>query len=233
MWIAIEGVDGAGKRTQAALLQERLQRHGLAARIISFPRYGETVFARSIADYLNGRFGALHSIDPHLAALLYAGDRAESRTLLETAAAESDVLILDRYIASNLAYQGARIALEARGAFIDWLAEIEHTAYGLRRADLTLLLDVPVGTASRNVARKGARDYTDKAADIHEQDLAFLREVRRVYHQLAAARYGSAWTVIPCMDPCDALLEAGAIHEAIWSSITPLLAARNGRPVHP
>src|SRR5262249_53565733 len=107
--IALEGIDGAGKRTQAQLLEARLRERGLTASVVSFPRYGQTIYAKSVASYLNGAFGPLESIDPRLAALLYAGDRAESRGYLADIDAAAQVVIFDRYVSSNLAYQGARI----------------------------------------------------------------------------------------------------------------------------
>jgi dTMP kinase len=224
MWIAIEGIDGAGKRTQATRLQERIEACALRGEIVSFPRYGQTVFARSVADYLNGRFGALHDIDPHLPALLYAGDRAESRELLRSLGDASDVLILDRYIASNIAYQGARIHPDSREEFINWLAEIEYDGYGLPAADLTLLLDVPVRVSAKLVAEKGERDYTTRKADIHEADLDYLGEVRRVYATLAAEHFRGRWVTVPCVSESGHLLDADEIHTAIWQHVERALA---------
>lgn len=228
MLIALEGIDGAGKRTQALMLKERVERHGLSAQIISFPRYGETVFARSIADYLNGRMGALHSIDPHLPALLYAGDRLESRDLLLRAGKSTDVLILDRYTASNAAYQSARLHPDERWAFIHWITEIEHGAYQLPHADRTISLDLPVKTASRLVATKGQRDYTDRTADIHEQDQQYLSECREVYRMLADAQFGSVWSTVHCTSDAGELLSAEAIHDAIWQSVSGGIPAKCG-----
>ena len=81
--IAIEGIDGAGKGTQAAQLISGLRERGLSANSLQFPRYSATTFGRSIGDYLNGRFGALDQVHPQLASVLYAGDRFESRGLLD------------------------------------------------------------------------------------------------------------------------------------------------------
>lgn len=227
MWVAIEGIDGAGKRTQATLLKERIGRTGLRAEVVSFPRYGETVFARSIADYLNGRFGQLRDIDPHLAALLYAGDRAESREMLLRASDAADVLILDRYVASNLAYQAARLPAADRWPFIEWLAEIEHVANRLPKADCTLLLDVPLRTAARLVLHKDPRDYTTAAADLHEQDQAYLAQCGEVYALLAERQFLSDWSVIACATTGGQMLDPETIHAAIWQAVAPALTQQS------
>ena len=80
--VVIEGIDGSGKGTQTERLHERLRQAGKSAALISFPRYTETLFGRVVGEFLNGRFGDLEQVDPFLAALLYAGDRYESRQFL-------------------------------------------------------------------------------------------------------------------------------------------------------
>ena len=57
--IDIEGIDGSGKGTQAALLTGSLREQGYSVELVSFPQYGKTTFALGIADFLNGRFGSL------------------------------------------------------------------------------------------------------------------------------------------------------------------------------
>src|SRR5262245_14747793 len=94
--IAIEGIDGSGKGTQAARLVAGLQEKGLRVELISFPRYRDTFFGARIGDFLNGRFGGLAEVHPFLAATLFAGDRLESRQLLEDALGRNNVVVLDR-----------------------------------------------------------------------------------------------------------------------------------------
>src|SRR5580704_15426600 len=107
--IAIEGIDGSGKGTQSRILVERLRQSGRKVELISFPRYEETFFGRLIGSFLNGQFGTLDQVHPVLVSLLFAGDRFESRPKLEKALATCDVVVLDRYVASNVAHQGAKI----------------------------------------------------------------------------------------------------------------------------
>jgi dTMP kinase len=60
--VALEGIDGSGKGTQAQLLKQRLTESGVTASLISFPRYDSTLFGGAIGDFLNGRFGALDAV---------------------------------------------------------------------------------------------------------------------------------------------------------------------------
>ncbi len=195
--VAIEGIDGSGKGTQSEKLRDHLQRTGRSVALLRFPRYGETLFGQAVAEFLNGRFGTLEQVHPFLASLLYAGDRFESKEYLRQAMAEHDVVVLDRYVPSNLAHQGAKLEGAERRELLQRIERIEYGLYGIPRADLILLLDVPADVAQRLIAGKKQRDYTDRAADLQEADGDYLHRVRQVYRQLAAA--GGEWRRIDCL----------------------------------
>jgi dTMP kinase len=194
--IDFEGIDGSGKGTQALRLHERLQQSGLKSHLLSFPRYAETLFGRGIADFLNGRFGRLEQVDPFLVSLLYAGDRFESKALLRNLLATCDVVVLDRYVPSNIAHQASKRDGEVRGELVRWIERIEYEIYGLPRPDLVLLLDMPPDQAQKLVALKAARNYTERPADIQEADSEHLRRTRDMYLELAAAN--SDWGIVAC-----------------------------------
>ena len=158
MLIAFEGIDGSGKGTQAELLKMKAHSRGISAEILSFPRYGKTLFAKCIAHHLNGEFGDLASIPAQTSALLFAGDRFESRSTLSQMAQSHELLILDRYVASNLAHQGARVRPEEREDFLSWLARLEYEMFALPRADLTIYLDMPAEMALQMVYKKQYRN---------------------------------------------------------------------------
>lgn len=185
--VAIEGIDGAGKGTQARRLVDALAAAGCRTRLIGFPRYAETAFGRRIGAYLNGRYGSLDQVHPLLAALLYAGDRFESRDLLQQSLAECDVVVLDRYVASNIAHQAAKRHGSERDDLRAFIEQLEFGTYQLPRADLVILLDLPAESAQQLIAKKSQRNYTDRAADLQEENASYLESVRQMYLELAAA----------------------------------------------
>ena len=226
MIISLEGLDASGKNTQLHLLKARLAEAGRSVASLSFPRYGETAFSRFVAEYLNGQLGELDTVQPQVAALLFAGDRMESRDLIEELRAANDVLVLDRYVASNLAYQGARVAPEEMDGFLRWLSALEHDVNGLPPVDLTVLLEVPPATSARMVLRKGARDYTEHAADLHERNEAYLARCHDVYQHLCREQFRSHWTAVDCVHPGGEMRPAADIAADIWRVVEAHLPAR-------
>lgn len=215
--IAIEGIDGSGKRTQMDLLAQALEARGGTLLRISFPRY-ESFFGKMVAGFLNGDFGQLEQVDPHFSALLYAGDRLEARGKLEEALAAGRTILADRYIASNLAHQTARVAPERRGAFLAWLKHLEYTVYALPAEDLVIYLRVPAAEAQRLVGQKNAREYTRQKRDLQEADLLHLEEAAAVYDQLARA---PNWATIECWDTGkSAMRSPEAIHQDVLAALT-------------
>jgi len=188
--VAIEGIDGTGKGTQARRLVDALAAAGRTTKLIGFPRYSETSFGRRIGEYLNGKYGSLDDVHPLLAALLYAGDRFESRDLLRQSIADCDVVVLDRYVASNIAHQAAKRSGTERDDLRAFIEQLEFGTYELPRADLVILLDLPAAEAQRLIAKKAQRDYTDRAADLQEENASYLETVRQMYLQLAADNPG-------------------------------------------
>src|ERR1700721_616032 len=92
--IALEGIDGSGKRTQLDLLAAALDMRGLAIFRIGFPRY-QSFYGKLVGRYLNGEFGTLEAVDPHLSALLYAGDRLEATPEIDAALSPGKIVLPD------------------------------------------------------------------------------------------------------------------------------------------
>lgn len=220
--IVLEGIDGSGKRTQIEMLARALGSHGIDCARISFPRY-DRFFGRLVAQFLNGEFGPLGDVDPRFSALLYAGDRLESKPEIEAALTAGKTLLADRYIGSNLAHQGARVPTRKRNAFLKWLNQLEYDVYGLPREDLVIYLRVPPREAQRLVGRKAARQYTKRKRDLQESNLAHLKQASALYDQLARR---PNWARIDCADkPARAGARAAplrtpeSIHQEILAAI--------------
>jgi dTMP kinase len=226
-FIVLEGIDGSGKRTQLDMLARALSSRGLALAQVSFPNY-QGFFGKMVAQFLNGEFGSLDAVDPHFSALLYAGDRLESKSSIESALAEGKTVLADRYIGSNLAHQGARVPPEKRAEFLAWLKRLEYEVYGLPAEDLVLYLKLPVMEAHRLVGQKSARDYTTLRRDLQEADLAHLAAASSVYDELSRQ---PNWIKIDCWDASARVLRSpAAIHDEILTVIAPRLFAAAQSP---
>jgi dTMP kinase len=214
--IAIEGIDGSGKRTQLELLAAELGARGLHSLRISFPRY-ESFCGKLVGRYLNGEFGALDAVDPHFSALLYANDRLEAKPEIEAALAAGSMVLADRYIGSNMAHQSARVAPEKREEFVAWLKRLEYGLYGLPVEDLVIYLRVPVAEAHRLVGLKSARNYTSRKRDIQEADVTHLEQTAAMYDRLATA---SNWSRIDCNEgKTGALRPPDEIHKDVLQAV--------------
>jgi dTMP kinase len=218
--LAIEGIDGAGKGTQAARLAETAAERGRRVASFSFPLYDDNPFSRAVADYLNGEFGTADEVHPELAALLYAGDRFHARPRIVSALQENDLVVCDRYVASNQAHQGGKLTGEARSRLLDWLEEVEYGEFALPRPQLVILLDAPVALARRLVGRKAARGYTTLEADIHEADAVHSSATREVYLELAER---DDWRVVSTAGDDGAARDVDDIAAEIWAAVEPLL----------
>ena len=211
MLVAVEGVDGSGKGTQTRLLAEHARAEGIAVRVFSFPRYGDNPFSDAAARFLNAEFG---DPSPELAALPYAGDRFLARPEIDAALADGALVVCDRYVASNMAHQGARVAGPDRERLLDWIARVEYGAYALPRPDLTILLDLPVQTAGELVLRKGARDYTERAQDMLEGDAVHTAAAQEVYRSLV----DGSWQVVDAVRDGE-LRPPQEIAAEIWDAV--------------
>ena len=192
--VVIEGLDGAGKRTLAERLTAALEARGGAVARFAFPRYSEDVHAELVRDALYGRMGDLAE-SVHGMAVLFALDRRAAAPALRAALADHDIVLVDRYIASNAAYGAARLHEDAAGAFVDWVRELEIERFDIPAPDHQLHLAVPREVAAARAAHR-ERTEADRARDAYESDDDLQKRTGVVYAELAAAAWLSPWTVL-------------------------------------
>jgi dTMP kinase len=192
--IAIEGVDGAGKRTLSNGLTSALEAAGKSVTTLAFPRYGQSIAADVASEALHGRHGDLAS-SVYAMAVLFALDRAAARAEIEALSRGHDVVILDRYVASNAAYSAARLHQDATGEVVAWVHELEYRRLGLPVPNRQLLLDVSIELAAQR-ARRRASVEAGRARDVYERDDGLQQRTGAVYAGLAAAEWGGRWEVV-------------------------------------
>ena len=187
--IVIEGLDGAGKSTQINRLSEYLSARGHSCRLLHFPRTDSPVYGELIARFLRGELGDIHQVNPYLVALIYAGDRFDFKPTLENWLNSGDMVLLDRYVYSNVAYQCAKMGNNPDcSALREWILHLEFEYYQLPKPDLNIFLDVPFNFTRQKLTddRKGnERQYLQGKKDIHEADLDFQESVRASYLSLS------------------------------------------------
>ena len=193
--IAFEGLDGSGKETQARLFTDYLKQSGHNVRYFTFPSYGNSFFSNEISAYLNGAYGQLNSMDARFISLLYACERFEYKTEICQLLAKNYIVVCNRYVYSNIAFQGAKNLSEAKN-LQKWISKVEFDIFGLPQANVCFYLKINTQISQAMVDKKQKRDYTEKKRDLHEDNNDFLSRVAIVYDQLAAAEN---WFTIDCL----------------------------------
>jgi dTMP kinase len=189
--IAIEGIDQAGKRTQADFLAAHVRRERRRVTVWDFPDY-TTRLGKQLKAYLGGKV----RLDARAVHLLYAANKWEVAAELSRRLGRGEVVIVNRYTPSNIAY-GLAHGLPRR-----WLVSLEE---GLPKPDRVVVLDISPRTS---LWRKRS------GRDVHEDDLAYLNKVRREYLNLAK-RYG--WTIV------DGGGDPETVRRMVWAKLAPTL----------
>jgi dTMP kinase len=198
--IVIEGLDGAGKRTLSRALQRAFTDTGRSVGTLAFPRYGQSITADLASEALHGGHGDLAG-SVYAMAVLFALDRAGAKDQIAALCAEHDVVILDRYVASNAAYSAARLHQDAGGEMVSWVGELEYGRLGLPAPDHQILLNAPVELAAQR-ARHRAAEEAGRARDAYECDGGLQHRTATVYAGLAATGWYGRWSAVaPDVDP--------------------------------
>ena len=225
MLIVIEGLDGSGKSTQVKKLRQYLGEKTGKLEYIHFPRYDAPVYGDLISRFLRGEFGSNEQVHPQLVALLFAEDRHGAASQMKSILAGGGIILLDRYVYSNIAYQCAKLDSEAEQARLrDWIIDTEYGAFGLPVPDLNIFLDVPVGFVEQKLtsSRGGSgREYLAGARDIHEADIEFQKKVRGIY--LAQCQADPKFMRIDCSGPDGKMLPPEDVFKKIKAAADRIL----------
>jgi dTMP kinase len=157
--IVFEGIDKAGKTTQAKLLEKKL---GSKCVRIDFPDYSTPV-GKEIRQFLDGK----RNYPDEVKMMLLSANRWEKKGEIEKIVSKGTIVIMNRYYQSNLVYG------ISKGLKLDWLLSLDK---GLPKADLVIVIDIrPKTLTSRS----------KNVVDTFEKDLELIRRVKKNYRILA------------------------------------------------
>lgn len=161
--LAIEGIDGSGKRTLAENLKKKFEALNIETEIISFPRHKEE-FSGELVDkflyeglrfnndeYKEIREGMLYAIDR----MVSLGRIRENGKSKIDEYNEDKLLIFDRYLSSNFIHRCNDMKEKELKSYINTMKYIEFTLLGLPKPDITLVLSVKPEVSYQNILNRG------------------------------------------------------------------------------
>lgn len=206
LFITLEGGEGAGKSTQLAYLQHRLQQAldatGKTLHVTREP--GGTALGEEIRTLLLDHRQAAMAADTELL-LMFAARAQHLAEVIRPALAAGEWVLCDRFTDATYAYQGG-----GRGVDMARIAVLEDWVQGGLRPDLTLLLDLPV---DMGMARAGQRGDLDR---FEREKIDFFEKVRHTYRERAAAE-PERFRII------DAAQDIEQVQQQISAALEPLL----------
>ncbi len=207
LFITLEGGEGAGKSTQMAFVQQRLQDNlqavGKNLQVTREP--GGTALGEQIRELLLDHRQAAMDSDTELL-LMFAARAQHLAELIRPALAAGDWVLCDRFTDATYAYQGG-----GRGIALNRIAALEGWVQGELRPDLILLLDLPVEVGMARASERGELDRFER------EQQTFFERVRQTYRERAVAEPGR-YRII------DAAQDIEQVQAQIDRALTPLLA---------
>ncbi|MBE6154225.1 MAG: hypothetical protein E7163_01440 [Firmicutes bacterium] len=186
--IVIEGTDCSGKQTQTEILVKNLKALGLKAISFGFPNYASPTGKIISEDYL-GKNGeskfteGIENVDPKISSLYYAADRAYNINIIKKYLENDYIVVLNRYVESNMAFQGGKIKdIKKRNMMYEWLDNLEFVLLDLPRPDMVIFLYLPYEHVCLLKEKRGEIANTNilRMAEIAYLELASIYEYQKI-----------------------------------------------------
>ena len=197
--IVIEGTDGSGKETQSKKLEEYYKNNNVKVKRYSFPIY-DSPTGRIVGGPYLGKGEIMDSffeetsanVDPLVSSLYYAADRRYNfLSNIESDLYDNDVIILDRYVTSNMGHQAGKARNDKeRDMILNFIEKLEFDLCELPRPDKVIFLYMPLEASK---ALRKDRKFSDgnEASDEH------MIHAEKTYLYIAN-KYN--WDIINCIN---------------------------------
>lgn len=201
--IVFEGMDGAGKNTQAKLLAEKLN-----AQLASFPNY-RTLTGQLVKDYLTkiGQSDSTSLIHVKKDSITYTLDRV--LWMRQSNINRELPIVFDRYYTSNILYQTLDLTKDDAIDYIDWLEELEINQFELPKPTKVFVLVVDEKTSAENIKKRGRE--TDFFESLDKQ-----KKIRDNAYWLSSYL---GWIIIKCDDGNGNMRTVEDIHDEVMSHL--------------
>jgi len=219
IFIVIEGIDGAGKKTQQDLLVERLVKEGVDIVTDDYPHYETSFWGKHVGKMLSKEWGNPMEISPYLTALPYMLDEADgSKKIIKPALDSGKTVVSNRYFTSNV-HQIAKISEgDKRDQFSQWIWQAGYEELGIIKPDLVIVLLVDPPICRENILQKSSRNYTHgQALDAAEEDFNHQMQSAKEYKKMIS-KEPERWVLIECCNNGN-LMTKEEVHELIWNEL--------------
>ena len=205
--IAFEGTDRSGKETQSNLLYEYLSNKGYKCKKLSFPNY-DNESSLFLKNYLLGKYEN-YPLNEYSKSMLFALDRVLSFNYNDLVDMDNyDFIIFDRWIGSNLIYQGADYLMKTNNdessiisaykevqSFVKYWYNFEVSKLRLPEPDITIFLDMPVELGKKISEGRKNKINNSEDQDINESNDKYMNAV---YKTAELVSEYLEWDTIKC-----------------------------------
>lgn len=187
--IVLEAAAASGKDTQTDLLVLWLRGGGHNVYRAGLPRYAQAPYGPRILSYLDNGYGPATDIPAEYASYPYMLDRILANPEITKHLQAGEVVVICRYVLSNLAYQGAKIwskyGKEAAEKFMVDQYLLEYQTHQLLREDLLMYLDLPWSLSVELLEKRALEN--GEGRDGQETDDVHMERVNKLYRQFSSS----------------------------------------------